>query len=79
MEHVREVRSPLLVKLALLDRAGADPSALLRRQEAVLEPIASAIASKRPRRKGSAATLLAWRQATMAATMAFPDNVTAPG
>ncbi|HCU96832.1 MAG TPA: hypothetical protein DHU96_30605 [Actinobacteria bacterium] len=63
VEHVREVRSLLLVKFALLDRAGADPSALLKRQEAVLEPIAPAIASERPRRKGFAATLLAWWQA----------------
>jgi DNA-binding PadR family transcriptional regulator len=38
--HVRDIRSHLLLKLALLDRAGADPADLLRRQREVLEPIA---------------------------------------
>src|ERR1700756_167203 len=37
VEHVREIRSALLLKLALLDRAGDDPASLLRAQRAVLE------------------------------------------
>src|ERR1700722_7466465 len=32
VEHVREIRSELLLKLVLLDRAGADPTELLRAQ-----------------------------------------------
>jgi PadR family transcriptional regulator AphA len=32
VEHVRDIRSHLLIKLALLDRAGSDPTGLLRRQ-----------------------------------------------
>jgi DNA-binding PadR family transcriptional regulator len=78
VEHIREVRSHLLLKLALLDRTGGDPADLLKRQKAALEPIASAIKAERPTRKGFDATLLAWRRATTAATMAFLDDVTRP-
>ena len=35
--HVRDVRSQLLMKLALLDRRGVDPAELLERQRALLE------------------------------------------
>src|SRR5262250_441037 len=56
VEHVRDVRTQLLLKLALLDRAGRDPTDLLRRQRAVLEPIAAAIKSERPHGKGFDAT-----------------------
>jgi len=79
VEHVRDVRSQLLIKLALLDRAGADASGLLKRQKAILEPIASAIATERPRRKGFDATLLAWRRATAAAALSFLDDITPSG
>ena len=41
--HARDVRSEFLVKLALLDRAGADPRELLRAQQAELAPIAAAL------------------------------------
>jgi hypothetical protein len=34
VEHVRDVRSHLLIKLAFLDRAGTDATRLLQRQKA---------------------------------------------
>jgi DNA-binding PadR family transcriptional regulator len=46
VQHVRDIRSHLLLKLALLDRAGDDPADLLRGQRAVLEPIAQAIEAR---------------------------------
>src|SRR5215472_13364446 len=67
VEHVREVRSHLLLKLALLDRAGRDPTELLERQKVTLEPIARAINAESPPPNGFDATLLAWRRATTAA------------
>ena len=79
VEHVRDVRTQLLLKLALLDRAGRDPTDLLRRQRAVLEPIAAAIKAERPRGKGFDATLLAWRRANAAATLDFLDDILQPG
>jgi PadR family transcriptional regulator AphA len=76
VEHIREVRSHLLVKLALLDRAGSDPSGLLERQKAALAPIAQAIEAERPGPHSFDATLLAWRRATTAATLNFLDEMT---
>ena len=63
VEHIRDVRTQLLLKLALLDRARRDPTDLLRQQRAVLEPIAAAIKAERPQGKGFDATLLAWATA----------------
>jgi DNA-binding PadR family transcriptional regulator len=74
--HIREVRSHLLLKLALLDRAGGDPSGLLERQRAVLEPIAEAVKAERPGSHGFDSTLLAWRRATTAATLSFLEDLT---
>ena len=76
VEHVRDIRSHLLLKLALLDRVGADPADLLRRQRAVLEPIAEAIETGPPAGGGFDATLLAWRRATAAAALEFLDTIT---
>jgi PadR family transcriptional regulator AphA len=76
VQHIREVRSHLLLKLALLDRAGGDPTGLLARQKATLEPIADAIKAESPGSAGFDATLLAWRRATTAATMNFLDDLT---
>ena len=76
VEHVRDIRSHLLLKLALLDRAGADPADLLRRQRAVLEPIARAIEAGPPPRAGFDTTLQAWRRATAAAALDFLDTIT---
>ena len=80
VEHVREIRSQLLLKLALLDRADEDPSDLLRAQRAVLEPIAEAIEASQARSVGFDATLLAWRRATAVAALDFLDRIApAPG
>jgi DNA-binding PadR family transcriptional regulator len=46
--HPRNIRSELLVKLALLDRAGADPADLLRAQRRQLALISATLASQRP-------------------------------
>jgi DNA-binding PadR family transcriptional regulator len=75
VEHVREIRSQLLLKLALLDRRGQDPSDLLRAQRAVLEPIAAAIEASQAQSTGFDATLLAWRRANAVATLDFLDRI----
>jgi PadR family transcriptional regulator AphA len=76
VEHVRHIRSELLLKLALLDRAGEDPTPLLRAQRAVLEPIVAAIEARQAASAGFDATLLAWRLANAAAALDFLDAVT---
>jgi DNA-binding PadR family transcriptional regulator len=74
--HVRDIRSHLLLKLALIDRAGEDPADLLRSQRAILEPIAEAIEDQRAQSGGFEATLLAWRRATATAAIDFLDTIT---
>lgn len=73
--HVREIRSHLLLKLALLDRTGTDPAELLRRQRAVLEPIARAIETQQEECAGFDAVLLAWRLSTVRAALGFLDEI----
>lgn len=75
VEHVREIRSELLLKLALLDRAGENPAPLLRAQRAVLEPLVGAIESRRAHSDGFDAILLAWRRATAVAALDFLDTI----
>jgi DNA-binding PadR family transcriptional regulator len=75
--HVRDIRSHLLLKLALLHRRGADASDLIRRQRAILTPIAAAIDAEVASDTFDG-TLLAWRRASAAAAIAFLDDVSAP-
>lgn len=74
--HVREIRSVLLLKLALLDRTDEEPADLLAAQRAVLEPLVDAIESRRSGSQGFDATLLAWRRATAVAALEFIDIIT---
>jgi len=76
VQHVRDIRSQLLLKLALLDRAGADPTGLLQRQRAALEPIARAIEASQAGHGGFDDTLLAWRRASAAAALDFLGTIT---
>ena len=74
--HARDIRSELLVKLALLDRAGADTKALLVAQQTQLAPIAAALASRVRETTGFDHTLALWRHETMTATMGFLTAIT---
>jgi DNA-binding PadR family transcriptional regulator len=76
VEHIRDIRSHLLLKLALLHRRGADPADLIRRQKAALEPIAQAMGSDTAG-NGFDTVLLAWRRASTAAAIAFLDDIAA--
>jgi DNA-binding PadR family transcriptional regulator len=79
VRHVRDFRSELLLKLALLDRAGDDPATLLKAQRAVLEPLVAAIDSRRARSQTFDATILAWRRANAVAALQFLDAITPRG
>jgi DNA-binding PadR family transcriptional regulator len=76
VDHFRDVRSHLLMKLALLHRRGSNPTALLRRQREVLAPMAQAMAAERPAPERFDATLLAWRRANATAAISFLADVT---
>jgi len=74
--HGRDVRSELLMKLALLDRARADPSELLIQQRAEFSPVAAAPADQVPATTGTEHTLALWRHKAMSATLQFLDDLT---
>ena len=71
--HTRDIRSELLVKLALLDRAGTTPAALLEAQRIQLQPIADALAGRLAAADGFERILLLWRYETISATIRFLD------
>jgi PadR family transcriptional regulator AphA len=73
--HGRDIRPELLMKLALLDRAGADPRELLKQQRAEFGPIAAALADRVHATTGIEHTLALWRHNAMSATMQFLDNM----
>jgi PadR family transcriptional regulator AphA len=73
--HVRDLRSEFLLKLALLDRRGAEPAELVAAQRAALTPIAEALVIERRASAGFDDVLLAWRASTTAAALAFLDEI----
>lgn len=81
VRHTRDIRSELLVKLALLDRSGTDPHELLTAQHARLAPIADALRKRVATATGFDRTLLLWRFETATATLRFLDilAVSQPG
>jgi DNA-binding PadR family transcriptional regulator len=75
VEHVREARTLLLLKLLFLDRAGRDPRPLLRRQRAVFADIVDRLRSAVDEAPGFDQTLLRWRLESATAAIRFIDNV----
>ena len=75
--HARDVRSELLMKIALLDRAGADPRALLRAQRRQLAPVADALVGQIPATTGFGQALMQWRYESVSATLRFLDSLLA--
>lgn len=80
VDHVRDVRSHLLLKLALLDRRGKPVANLVAAQRLRFVPIASALDRPAPTEaQGFEATLVSWRRSTTRATLAFLDEMAAGG
>jgi PadR family transcriptional regulator AphA len=75
VEHVRDIRSHLLMKLVLLDRAGGDPGALLHAQRVALEPIVRAVAAERDLCDGFDGVLATWRYRAASAALLFLDDI----
>ena len=72
-QHTRDIRSELLIKLALLHRSGTDPHDLLVAQHGLLVPIASALRDRIATATGFDRTLLLWRYENASATVRFLD------
>jgi len=73
--HNRDVRSEMLAKLALLDRAGADPRPLLDAQREQFLPVVTALRERLASATGFDRTIAAWRWETVSATLRFLDAV----
>jgi DNA-binding PadR family transcriptional regulator len=71
VRHVRDVRTELLVKLLLSDRAGVDAGGLLAQQRAVLEPQARDLERRLEAADGFEAVLLRWRVEASEAALRF--------
>jgi DNA-binding PadR family transcriptional regulator len=71
--HTREIRSELLVKLALLERAGADRAPLLAAQRGQLQPVAVGLQQQLEAADGFDRTVILWRYETVTATLRFLD------
>ena len=74
VDHVRDVRSELLVKLVLLDRAGRSSDELVQRQLEQLAPVFEAL-RRRPRGRGSEDVLAAWRRESALAVRRFLETI----
>src|ERR1700749_733083 len=75
--HPRDIRSELLVKLALLDRAGGDSRDLLRVQRGQLAPVAAALADQVRTAAGYDRVLAVWRLESVSGTLRFLDSLLA--
>jgi tRNA (adenine37-N6)-methyltransferase len=73
VEHVRDLRSELMLKLLFHERAGRDPSALLRGQAASLAQ--AELALERQARSAAAfdQTLVLWRLSVVRAALSFVE------
>jgi hypothetical protein len=78
VDHPRDIRSELLVKLALRDRIGTDNSDLLRRQHAQLAPISAALTDRLRAATCLQRTLALWRSESLSATLRFLEATGQP-
>jgi DNA-binding PadR family transcriptional regulator len=71
--HARDIRSELMLKLALLSRTGTDPRGLLRAQRRQLIPVASELAGQMRTATGFDQALTQWRHESVCGTLRFLD------
>jgi DNA-binding PadR family transcriptional regulator len=74
VDHVREIRSELLLKLALLYERGVAPQALLAAQRTRLEPVLERLEDAVPASRFDA-ILLGYRIQTTRAALGFVDEI----
>jgi PadR family transcriptional regulator AphA len=71
VDHIRDVRTELLLKLLLHDRAGRDSSTLVQRQREVFVVIGHELEEQLASAKGFDAVLLRWRVESSSAALRF--------
>jgi DNA-binding PadR family transcriptional regulator len=75
VEHVRDARSALLLKLLFLDRAGRDPTALLEAQAELFGAALRGLEERRARAQGFDRVLFSWRAESASAAVRFVEAV----
>jgi PadR family transcriptional regulator AphA len=75
VEHVRDARSLLLLKLLFLDRRGTDPRPLLTAQREQFNRIAERLETAVNETRGFDQTLLRWRLETVTAALRFIETI----
>jgi DNA-binding PadR family transcriptional regulator len=74
VEHVRDARSELMLKLLFLDRAGTDSAPLLAAQRDRFAALAAELESEAAAAEGFARTLALWRLETTRAAVRFVER-----
>ena len=74
VEHVRDARSLLLLKLLFLDRSKLDPGPLLRAQRLQFESLADRLRAAVAQARGFDQTVLSWRLESATAAIRFIDT-----
>jgi DNA-binding PadR family transcriptional regulator len=77
VEHVRDVRSLLLLKLVLIDRAGVDRDRLLHAQRALVVPAIATLERRLAESSGSEAIFVRFRLESTRAVLDFIDGLLA--
>ena len=77
VEHVRDVRSLLLLKLVLIDRAGLDRTQLLKAERELVLPSVHALERRLGESSGSDAIMIRFRLETTRAVVDFIDGLLA--
>jgi DNA-binding PadR family transcriptional regulator len=75
VEHVRDVRSLLLLKLIFAERTGIDPTAMLEAQHARIRAAESALETRTRACVGTEANLLRFRLESTRAVLRFVDGL----
>ena len=73
--HVRDVRSELLVKLALISRRDWDPTKLVAAQRTRFQPIEESLARQQAAEEGISAVLASYRTESVRSALRFLDEV----
>jgi hypothetical protein len=77
VEHVRDVRSLLLLKLVLIDRAALDRTPLLHAQRALVVPAVRQLEQRLAESTGSEAIFVRFRLESTRAVVDFIDGLLA--
>ena len=74
-EHVRDLRSELMLKLLFIERAGLDPTPLLLEQQSVLAQTEAALAKQLESATEFSKTLALWRLSVGRAALSFVEGL----